>query len=721
MSGKYARKRKHDLDQDTTKEGSNDEPKRRSSRHSAPKPSKKDEAEEISIEETNRIRAELGLAPLQVEEPPKAPEGDEGNEDDTNADDEKVYNEDGIEIHHKKAESWTEKREQEKLREKIQTQKEKQKIYSKVLKVKKGLADSDEEEDLDSWLEKSRKAAERFDEMDEIVEKAAEEETKRAKPKVKKGTKSAPSSSTSNLLIGHSKEAFADGSETVLVLEDRGVLDEDGEEILINPNLVDNERHKKNVELRKQKKDYNPYDDDEVDEFGMTKKQQILSKYDRDLDGDVKRETFRLDEAGGYDLDKEERELEMKRKLFMANKKLESLESSKYTLAREFYTEEEMVSFRKPKKVKKDKMRKRKTLKASDIQPEDSGDLEAEKKEKAKRLAARRQAESGEAPEGNGKSISSFKEIKTEEEMEEGEVEDEKPQVKIGGKWKENTRGNVDIKKLKSLAERIGKASDSEEEESDDDDFVGGANIGGVILDDEAEDELHAALEKTRKLNQAKENESSDKWRQELLKRRIKKEEDSDEEEEDFALPGNSKGLVIDATAESYKSIGEILSLGLAGNRDDNVDYSEIKQEEEARKVVKKTESEVSDTDSEMEQDEEDLQSKELKNKVELDSRMGDFEEDGPKWKEIGDDPPESSRREAKQERKKPKKEDEEVFGVDYENVLGEERDVTKGVGAMLKMAAERGYLPTKKQGSSGSHLSHLESKRFSRVEGGNK
>ncbi|CAD5225951.1 unnamed protein product [Bursaphelenchus okinawaensis] len=712
MSGKYARKRKHGLDEDTSHE-SHGESKRRSSRRSPPKSSKKDEAEEVSIEETNRIRAELGLAPLEVED--KTANGNAEDADDDGEDGEKVYNIDGVEIHHKKAESLTNKKEQEKLKEKIAVQKEKHKIYNKVLKVKKGLADSDSDEDVDSWLDKSRKAAEKFDEMDEIAEKAAEEEMKKIKAKPKRIIKS--QSGTGNLLIGHSKEAFVDGSETILVLEDRNVLDDDGEEVLINPNLIDNERHKKNVELRKQKKDYNPYEDEEVDEFGMTKKQQILSKYDRDMDEPVKRETFRLDEEGGYDLDKEERELEMKRKLMMANKKFETLESSKYTLAREFYTEEEMVSFRKPKKLKKDKMRKRKTLKASDIQPEADGDGEAEKREKAKRLAARRQAENEDT---NGK-LGDFKEIKQDEEMEEGEVPDEKPQVKIGGKWKENNRASVDINKLKSLSEKIGKISDSEDEESDDDDFFGGANIGGVILDDEAEDELQAALEKSRKLNQTQELKSTDRWKQELLKRKIKKEEPgSSDEEEDFILPSSSKGLVIDHTAESYKAIGEVLSLGLAGNRDDHVDYSEIKQEEEEVKKQKVEEAQVSDSDSEVDQDEEDLESRKLEQRqIELESRMGDFDDDErPKWKEFGDQQPESSKKERKERKKKD--EDDGVYGADYQNVLGDERDVTKGVGAMLKMAAERGYLSNKKQGSSDSHLAHLQSKRFSRVEGGN-
>jgi U4/U6.U5 tri-snRNP-associated protein 1 len=153
---------------------------------------------------------------------------------------------------------------------------------------------------------------------------------------------------------------------------------------LINPNLIDNERHKRNIERRKQKSDYKPYEDEEVDEYGMVsilisafvnnslfqpKKQSILSKYDDDAE-EPKRETFRLDTAGGYDLDVEIQEMETKRKLMMANKKFESLGSTVYVPARNFYTEEEMLTFRKPKK-KKDKTRKSRTLKAADFEAMD--------------------------------------------------------------------------------------------------------------------------------------------------------------------------------------------------------------------------------------------------------------------------------------------------------------------------------------------------------------
>lgn len=102
-----------------------------------------------------------------------------------------------------------------------------------------------------------------------------------------------------------------------------------------------------------------------------------MDKYD----DEAKREVFRLDTEGSYDLDREEHELEMKRRLMMANKKLESLETPKYVQAREFYTEEEMLTFRKPKK-KKDKIRKSRSLKAADLETTAEEETAKEKAEK---------------------------------------------------------------------------------------------------------------------------------------------------------------------------------------------------------------------------------------------------------------------------------------------------------------------------------------------------
>lgn len=69
--------------------------------------------ESMSIEETNKLRASLGLAPLEMDSGPKEREveGNEGTE--------KIYKEDGMEFVHKKAEHLGEKKRAEEMREKL--------------------------------------------------------------------------------------------------------------------------------------------------------------------------------------------------------------------------------------------------------------------------------------------------------------------------------------------------------------------------------------------------------------------------------------------------------------------------------------------------------------------------------------------------------------------------------------------------------------------------
>lgn len=47
------------------------------------------------------------------------------------------------------------------------------------------------------------------------------------------------------------------------------MLDEEEGDILINVNIVDDEKVEKNVEFKKKKLDYNFYDVGDVDEYGM--------------------------------------------------------------------------------------------------------------------------------------------------------------------------------------------------------------------------------------------------------------------------------------------------------------------------------------------------------------------------------------------------------------------------------------------------------------------
>ena len=103
-----------------------------------------DGAESMSIEETNAMRAKLGLAPLEITT-------GEARDDGT------ILAEDGTAFRHVAAESLTDKKKQEKLKLKINERHNKRDIEKRLNKVK-GLGESDSDgDDTNKWIERSRK------------------------------------------------------------------------------------------------------------------------------------------------------------------------------------------------------------------------------------------------------------------------------------------------------------------------------------------------------------------------------------------------------------------------------------------------------------------------------------------------------------------------------------------------------------------------------------
>uniref|UniRef100_A0A914YLS1 U4/U6.U5 tri-snRNP-associated protein 1 n=1 Tax=Panagrolaimus superbus TaxID=310955 RepID=A0A914YLS1_9BILA len=667
----------------------------------------------MSIEETNKMRASLGLAPLEVDDGPKIRESESGDPK------EKIVTEDGMDFVHKPSENLAQKKKSEKIKEKLELQKQKRIVQSKL--KSKGLADtsSDEEENAESWVDKQRRLAEQkareLEQMDEDAERA---------PIMKKARKpggAIRSKDTSGMTVGHSKDSFLTGEEHILVLDDKSVLDEDGDEVLVNPTLMYAEQLKKNRGIREKKSGYNPYDEEEVDEFGVVKKKDLLSKYDEGIDGPQNREAFKLNEHGGFDVNREAEELQQKRNLFMANRKLQTLDTPKYKVASEFFTEEEMISFRKPKK-KKDgtKSRKRKGLKVDELLPEPEEETLEERKAREERLKARRQA-NGETVESNGNGTITTSETKMEIDKEEGEIEDDVPVLKKD-RFRNTMGATVDKSKMHSLLSKIKKREEEDEEE---DDFESMDNFAGVVIDDEVEDELSSALEKARKLREleAKKDKgaTTDSAAQvkAMLSKIKREEEDEMEVGDDDEGP---KQIIFDSTSEYYKTIGNIPTIGLAGNREDDVDYSEVLAEQakelaEKEERVQRRKQEKEDEDS---KDERRQRKKDKKRK----HREKDHERDGDKRFREDKKHREKDRKHRHRDRSTSPEESDKKKNQDknekdkYENVLGKEADVTRGVAGMLKLAGEKGYLedPNAKRLRGGT-LKHLESKIVAKVE----
>ncbi|GMS80557.1 hypothetical protein PENTCL1PPCAC_2732, partial [Pristionchus entomophagus] len=751
MSSKYGKKRKSGRDDDTSTEGLAERSRRdeRREREEAredsesppptkPKKSKKDDggdAESMSIEETNKLRASLGLAPLETDDAPKpaVEEDDEPVPEGVN-----VILEDGIKIHHKTADNWGAKKREREMKEKLEAAKQKRKVHEKVLKAKK-IADEVEDDGAASWVEKMRKVEEEkkraeerakiMDAMDEefgvsnLMDEEKEKQKRKKAREAMKQRRAQEDAITAGLIVGHSKESFMGGKDQILVLEDKGVLD-DGDEVLVNPNIMDNERHKRNVELKKRKggKGF----DEAYDEYGNAKQSQLLAKYDESLEG-VQKTTFRLNDKGEVDLAAEEEEARARARMEMAGKTLVSLDQDKFKVASEFYTQEEMISFRKPKKNKKERTGRKKmgkALKAEDLMPleeENGGARDMGSRKTRGRHGSDDEDEKMEEEEKE-------KGIKKEDGELEGEDDGEGGVQKKG--WKKATKGAVDIDALRRLAER-----EEEEEESDDDMMAPDANLAGVVIDDDATDELSSVLDRARRLKQeearpeANDSEAAARKMLDLMQQhgrgRVKKEDpDGEEEMEVEEYTGPQDGVVcIDSTMEYCRNIGELTSYGITGNRadTDKIDTSKISREEDRRRV--KREEGVDDFESVQKWKRAQAEKERRKRERREAGKAGTSrKEDKGGWRADGesrvDSDDERDMMEAAERIKEEDDSEEEEEDGEYRNVLGDEADLQKGVGAMLKLASQKGYLtdPNAKK-TSGQSLEHLKNTRATKME----
>lgn len=128
-------------------------------------------------------------------------------------------------------------------------------------------------------------------------------------------------------------------------MKDQQVLDESAD-LLVNVNMIDNERYKRSVLNKTKKTIYDPYDDDEhFDDYELSKN-KILQKYDEEIDGE-KKDNFVLGVNNPVEM-KRRRAENVKQRL--ANKRLETLQLPELKLASEYYNEEELAKFKKPKK-----------------------------------------------------------------------------------------------------------------------------------------------------------------------------------------------------------------------------------------------------------------------------------------------------------------------------------------------------------------------------------
>ncbi|KAG0365964.1 hypothetical protein BGZ54_005990 [Gamsiella multidivaricata] len=306
-----------------------------------------------SIQETNAIRAKLGLKPLK-----EGPETSGAK-----------LAEDNLK---RQREEEAQKAREDAIKNKIAKARTKREL-SKVLSGK-GL------EDVYKWTVKSRnkekerrtaEAARRereLQELDEVYQQEYDE------------------NHLAGLRVGHDITDFQEGEERILTLKDSTILEneENGDE-LINIQMSERERLEKNLENKKKKNRpvYSGYDDDE---FLMGKKKGILSQYDEVLgtetgnDGFVLGKVSRPKRTTDSQRGSTSQQAGLSAKEIMNQKLKESaiaLTYDKTQQAQDYYTKDEAeVSFKKSKKKKKSRSRKTDSWEDDENQDDDAMQVE---------------------------------------------------------------------------------------------------------------------------------------------------------------------------------------------------------------------------------------------------------------------------------------------------------------------------------------------------------
>ncbi|XP_017476070.1 PREDICTED: U4/U6.U5 tri-snRNP-associated protein 1 [Rhagoletis zephyria] len=558
----------------------------------------------LSIEETNKLRAKLGLKPLEVDSGPTKPSSSSAAaavEAKKVAPGEKElssYKDEWGEFLHKPASNLKEKAEAEKLREKLKQKKEKRFLEDQLSRIRT-LGESDEEtDDVSKWVSRNRQAvdekrkaekrAKMIEEMDaefgvnDLVEK--EKAAARRKAYSDKHLK--------GLRVEHDMNEFTEGKTVILTLKDKGVLDEE-DDTLVNVNLIDEERYRKNIANKKQNPlsyGYNVYEE-QYDVFGNPIERGILEKYDEDLDGNKKRKDFVIGDSLEEEREHRRKLLEIKTKL--AGKRLETLEDARIKLASDTFSEAELAIFKKPKKKVK-KLRKK--LKVEDLLSVNDEPIE-------QHLGRRR-----------------------------------------GRHYDEEILDTDDIKDA---------ASEVKAEEEDED--------------------LERILSKARKLRQ-KENIIKKPFPIDVnsIKHEIKA-EPIDGADGEGGIRGADGNIVLNATAEFCRTLGDIPTYGMAGNRDedsnDMMDFETIDGNDDR-----------------------------------YNDRHNEPDLNHGTWNSVNPD-----------EIVQPAEFEDIADNIEEVAILDEEPDVSAGVANALRLALSKGYLEKEEHNRpSNSKMAHLQAKNYS-------
>ncbi|KAL3317639.1 hypothetical protein Ciccas_003704 [Cichlidogyrus casuarinus] len=318
--------------------------------------------ESLSIAETNKLRAKLGLAPLENEEVVR--------------NDGKIKDEQYGDFYHKPAKNISGTRKEEQIKEKLKVQKEKREILDKLEKVK-SLVSSSEDSSTTTWIERVKNKKKMREEAERKAKELEELDNEFGVSDLVKETASRryDSADLTGIQIEHGLDRFQEGRSLIMTLKDSRVLEEN-EDTLVNVNLVDEEKYEKNRENIKRKQGFGngPVEEDE-DVLSGLKARGILDKYDEEG-----KKTIRLGSAGAYIADHERAMKELENELKYGG---HSLGQTQLKLASDYFTEEEMqAKFKKRKKKSGLRSRKVVEVKSKPVKMElDLGEVEEDEPE----------------------------------------------------------------------------------------------------------------------------------------------------------------------------------------------------------------------------------------------------------------------------------------------------------------------------------------------------
>ncbi|KAI9299214.1 hypothetical protein K502DRAFT_361737 [Neoconidiobolus thromboides FSU 785] len=284
-----------------------------------------------TIEQTNEQRLKLGLPPLKLEKTEDKKQVEKDNYIKEQSEKERIDNNRLV---------------QERLK-KVKNERELLKSQSG-----KGLGEKQGDDSLLSFLKKNKK---RFQKVALNMKEDFDEEDKRSQEAAKLLNNKAKKARGSEIQVAHNYEDFEEGEEAILTLKDANVLDEDDDE-LVNANLLEKEKLKKDLENKKKKTNYNPYDDDEFAHGTINgQPRNILSHYDEEIGvSEPKKKGFKINSLNDFASNKET----FKNNINDLTGAI-SLELNQLNKVDDYYTTEEAAQFKKPKSKGKSRKKKR--------------------------------------------------------------------------------------------------------------------------------------------------------------------------------------------------------------------------------------------------------------------------------------------------------------------------------------------------------------------------